>query len=213
MRVTLIGPPGVGKGTQAVKMAAELGCLHVSSGDLLREAISNETEEGVEAKKFVDRGELVPDELIIRMIGKLLKEKGSDGFILDGFPRTVTQAESLDRYLEDCGTPLDFALELYLDDEVIVQRLSGRRIAPGSGRIYHVIFNPPKLEGKCDETGEPLCTRPDDEPDTIRKRLEVYHEKTEPVLDYYRNRGTLRRVSAHGTPDEVFHKIREILNF
>lgn len=194
-------------------MAAESGSLHVSSGDLLREAIANGTDEGIEAKEFMDRGELVPDELIIQMIGRVLKEKGAAGFILDGFPRTVTQAERLDRYLEKCGNPLDCALELYLDDEVIVQRLGGRRIAPGSGRIYHVAFNPPKVEGKCDETGEPLCTRPDDEPDTIRKRLEIYHQKTEPVLDYYRDRGTLRRVSAVGTPDEVLHKIREMLNF
>ncbi len=183
MRIILLGPPGAGKGTQAQFIKEKLGIPQISTGDMLRAAVAAGTELGKKAKKIMDEGGLVPDDLILDLVKERISQPDCEkGFLLDGFPRTVPQAEALKKM----GVRIDAVIEITLDDEEIIRRMSGRRVHPASGRTYHVIFNPPKEEGKDDVTGEPLIQRDDDKEETVRKRLEVYHEQTEPLVEFYR---------------------------
>lgn len=209
MRILLIGPPGVGKGTQAGLLQQETGAVPLASGDIFRAEIKNQTELGLLAKSYSDRGELVPDEVTIRMMGAKLQCQAirDCGFILDGFPRTVGQAEALENLLAEMGLPLDAVVALVVDDEIVVERLSGRRTCPTCGAIYHVSNKPPKVEDVCDQCGSGLVVRADDRPDTIRERLRVFHENTEPVEAWYQNKGLLRRIDGSASRDEVFASI------
>ena len=181
MQIILLGPPGSGKGTHGPRLAEQLNIIAVASGDMFREAISNQTEVGFEAKNYMDKGELVPDETTIRLVTERLTQPDcKNGFILDGFPRTIPQAKALDEEIN-----IDTVINFECTDEVIVQRLSGRRVHPASGRVYHIEHHPPKVEGIDDVTGEPLVQRDDDKPETILNRLEVYNNQTKPLTDYY----------------------------
>lgn len=183
MRIILLGAPGAGKGTQAQFLMGKFGIPQISTGDMLRSAISAGTELGLAAKKVMDEGKLVSDELIIGLVKERITQSDCEnGFLLDGFPRTIPQADAM----KENGIAVDHVLEFDVDDEIIVQRMSGRRVHSASGRVYHVVFNPPKVEGKDDATGDDLSIRPDDEESTVRKRLSIYHEQTKPLVDYYR---------------------------
>lgn len=182
MRVILLGGPGAGKGTQADHICAIYGIPKISTGDMLRAAVSAGTPVGLEAKKVMDAGRLVSDEIILRLVAERLEQADCEnGFLFDGFPRTIPQAEGL----EEAGVTVDRVVEIFVDDDEIVRRMSGRRIHPGSGRSYHIEFNPPKVDGKDDETGEDLIQRDDDVESTVRERLRVYHEQTKPLVGYY----------------------------
>ena len=182
MRILLLGLPGAGKGTQAQFLMSRYGIPQISTGDMLRAAINANTAPGREAKVYMDRGALVPDPLVIELVKERVKEPdAANGFIIDGFPRTIAQADAL----REAGIDMDFVIEIEVDDNEILRRMSGRRIHPASGRSYHVDFNPPKVEGKDDVTGEPLVQRPDDDAATVRKRIETYHGQTKPLVDYY----------------------------
>lgn len=182
MRILLLGLPGAGKGTQAQFLIERYGIPQISTGDMLRAAIKANTAVGQEAKKYMDRGELVPDDLVIELVKERVKQPDCEkGFIIDGFPRNIAQAEAL----RNAGIDIDFVIEVEVDDEEILRRMSGRRVHPGSGRSYHVDFNPPKLQDHDDVTGEPLVRRPDDEPATVKKRIDTYHTQTKPLVNYY----------------------------
>lgn len=190
MKLILLGAPGAGKGTQGENISERLGIPSVSTGNIIRAALKNGTEQGLKAKSYMESGKLVPDEIVIAMLKERIAEDDcKNGFILDGFPRTVPQAEAL----EKMGVEIDKAIEIYVSDEDIEQRLSGRRTC-GCGATYHIVYNPPKVEGICDKCGLELTIRNDDKPETIRERLKTYHEQTEPLKDYYRERGKLRVV-------------------
>jgi adenylate kinase len=210
LNLILLGPPGAGKGTQAGRLREDFGLPYVGTGDLLREHKQSETELGVAAKKYMDNGDLVPDDLVIAMILEKVEEDGKDGFLLDGFPRTIGQAEALGRELESMGRRLTAALLIEAPDETVISRLSGRRVC-SAGHVYHVEDDPPKHEGVCDQDGKPLTRRKDDEPDTIRKRLSTYHAQTEPLKDYYDERGLLRRFDGTRDVTEVHDHIRATL--
>lgn len=183
MRIILLGPPGAGKGTQAAYISERYGIPQIATGDMLRAAVAAGTELGQQAKAVMDRGDLVPDELIIGVVQERIAEPDCEnGFLFDGFPRTLGQADAL----REAGVPIDAVVEIAVDDEQIVHRMSGRRVHPGSGRVYHVEFNPPAIAGEDDETGEPLVQREDDQEDVVRQRLTTYHEQTEPLVEYYR---------------------------
>ena len=183
MRIILLGAPGAGKGTQAQFLSKHFNIQQISTGDMLRAAIAAGTELGKQAKQYMDAGQLVPDEVIVGLVKERIAQPDcANGFLLDGFPRTVAQADAL----KEAGVDIDAVIEIDVPDEVIVERLSGRRVHPASGRTYHIQYNPPKQDGVDDETGEPLIQRDDDKPETIRKRLAVYHEQTAPLVDYYR---------------------------
>jgi adenylate kinase len=187
MRVILLGSPGSGKGTQAKAITEKFHIPQISTGDMLRAAVREGTPLGLEAKKVMDAGQLVSDDIILGLIKeRIARDDCKSGFLLDGFPRTIAQAEGL----EALGVPIDHVVEFVVDDEEIVRRMSGRRVHPGSGRSYHVTFNPPQHEGKDDATGEPLIQRDDDKEETVRKRLQVYHEQTKPLVDYYRRKAS-----------------------
>src|SRR5215203_2872343 len=192
LNLILLGPPGAGKGTQAGRLVEDFGLPYIGTGALLREHKQNETGLGKQAKAYMDAGDLVPDELVIAMILDKVEEDGDDGFLLDGFPRTVGQADALGEELEKLGRRLTAALLVEASDDVVLQRLSGRRQC-SNGHLYHVEFDPPKHDNVCDQDRKPLSRRKDDEPDTIRKRLSTYHKQTEPLRDYYEERGYLRR--------------------
>lgn len=182
MRLILLGAPGAGKGTQAAHITERFGIPQISTGDMLRAAVKAGTPLGLEAKKFMDAGALVPDEVIIGLVKERIKQPdAAKGFLFDGFPRTIPQADAM----KAAGVNIDYVIEVDVDDAEIVKRLSGRRVHPGSGRTYHVAFNPPKVEGKDDVTGEPLIQRDDDKEETVQKRLQVYHSQTKPLVDYY----------------------------
>jgi len=182
MRLILLGPPGAGKGTQAKAICEKYGIPQISTGDMLRAAVSAKTSLGIEAKKVMDAGELVSDDLILQLVkDRICENDCARGYLLDGFPRTITQAEGM----EKLGINVEFVVELQVDDEEIIERMSGRRIHPASGRVYHVEFNPPKTENQDDETGEALIQRDDDAEQTVRKRLDIYHQQTAPLIDYY----------------------------
>jgi adenylate kinase len=204
MRVVLLGPPGAGKGTQARRLAARWSVPQIATGDMLREAVARGTRLGLEARRYMDAGELVPDAVIIGLVReRLAQPDGRKGFVLDGFPRTVAQAEALDQLLEAEGTPLDRVVLFQLVDEELVIRLSGRRVCGSCGRNYHVSFSPPRVAGRCDACGGELSQRTDDEEATVRRRLAVYARDTRPLVDYYRRRGLLSTVSGAGTMDAV----------
>ncbi len=208
MRVALMGPPGVGKGTQAARLTAALGVPHVSTGDILREAIRTATPLGRKAKGFVEGGKLVPDELIGELIAERLgRPDAGRGFVLDGFPRTVEQVGILDRVLGRLGVALDRVIILFAPESEIVRRLGGRRVCPRCNEVFHIESRPPKSAGVCDKCGSALAQRPDDSEDVIRERLAVYGEQTLPVAAAYRERGLLVEIEGTGSPDEVFGRL------
>lgn len=207
MRIVLFGPPGSGKGTQAGILEARYGAVHISTGDILREAVASGSEIGLRAKSYMDRGELVPDEVVIAIAREKLSSIGNDGFVLDGFPRTIPQAEALEAVLGDLGKPLEAVVNLDVDQEELIRRLSGRRVCSRCGEVYHLESKPPRESGKCDKCGGNLVQREDDKPEAIRNRLEVYREQTAPVLDYYRSKGLLRDVVAEGDIDDIAQRI------
>ena len=206
--VVLLGSPGVGKGTQGVRLGRDLGWAHVSTGDLLRAALRDGTPLGTEAGKYMDAGELVPDDVIVDLVREHLASMPSGrGVVFDGFPRTVPQAEALDRVLAGAGRAVSRVCLLEAPDDVLVKRISGRRSSP-DGRVYNVHFDPPLRDGICDETGEPLIHRADDHPDTVRTRLAVYREATAPLVGFYDARGLLARVDGEGGIEEVYEALR-----
>lgn len=210
MRVILVGPPGAGKGTQAEKIVARHGVAHISTGDILRANVKGDTQLGRVAKGYMDRGELVPDDLIIAMMRDRLREEDCQkGFLLDGFPRNTAQAEALDKLLAELGLHLDGVVLLEVSDEVVVQRLCGRRGCKSCGAIYHVAFKPSKEEGKCDQCGGELFQRDDDQESVIRQRLEVYHNQTAPLTDYYERQNLLIRVDGEQPGDGVLDQIEK----
>jgi adenylate kinase len=210
--LVLLGPPGAGKGTQAQRLRDDFDLPYYSTGDILRAAIASETELGKQAKEIVERGDLVPDDLICAVIEERLDSgEADDGFLLDGFPRTVGQAEMLEGALDKRGRSLTAALLIDAPDEEVVRRLSGRRTCAKNGHVYHVDFDPPKNEGVCDQDGSRLVQRDDDKPETVKKRLQVYHDQTEPLIDWYEERGLLRRFDGTRSPEEVNSHIRATL--
>jgi len=211
--IILLGAPGSGKGTQAKKMTTSFAIPQISTGDMLREAVKNGTEMGRKAKVFMDQGGLVPDDVVIGIVGDRLREKDCDkGFILDGFPRTIPQAQALDRTVKELGKEITSVLSLEVDEEEIMERLSGRRTCSGCGAMYHVRFNPPKAEGRCDKCAGTLLQRDDDKEETIRTRLVNYKKSTEPLIEYYRKTGKVHAVKASGDIDAIFDVISRILN-
>ncbi|MBN8867638.1 MAG: adenylate kinase [Solirubrobacterales bacterium] len=213
LNLILLGPPGSGKGTQGERLQEDLEFPYYATGDILRAAVKEGTEVGKAAKEYMDRGDLVPDEVIIGIIADRLESGEADhGFILDGFPRTVPQAEALDSKLTDLGRALTAVILIDADDEEIVRRLSGRRVCQEKGHVYHVEFNPPAEDGVCDVDGSELYTRDDDKPEVVRHRLEQYHEKTAPLVDYYKKQGLLNQVDGADDPDRVSEKIRTLVS-
>jgi adenylate kinase len=210
LNLILLGPPGAGKGTQAERLKDDFGLPYIGTGELLRKHKDEGTELGREAARFMDGGDLVPDELVIRMILEEIEEKGGDGFLLDGYPRSLDQADALSDALEENGRAVTAALLIDVDDETVIQRLSGRRQCR-NGHVYHVLFNPPKNEGFCELDGTKLIQRDDDKPETVKRRLKTYHEKTEPLIDYYDERGLLRRFDGSRDPSEVHDHVRATL--
>ena len=212
MRVVLVGAPGAGKGTQAKYIAKHYDIPAISTGDIFRANIAAKTQLGQEAKRYMDAGDLVPDEVTIGIVrDRLRQDDARDGFLLDGFPRTVRQAEALRDMLDDLDTPLDVVLELQVDDDEVVRRLSGRRTCRQCGRVWHIEFDPPKVEGVCDVDGGELFQRDDDKPETIRRRLHVYTDQTAPLVDFYADAGLLRSITAQGRVGEITHRAIEAL--
>ena len=212
MKIIFFGAPGAGKGTQAEIVSEKLAIPAVSTGAIIREAIKNGTEMGKSAKSFIEQGALVPDEVVIGIIKDRLSEKDCEnGFILDGFPRTIPQAEALTKALADKGEKIDFAINVEVPDESIVNRMSGRRACLTCGATYHIKYNAPAKENVCDTCGAELVLRDDDKPETVLKRLSVYHEQTQPLIDYYKNEGVLREVDGTQDMNKVFDDILAIL--
>jgi adenylate kinase len=210
LNLILLGPPGAGKGTQAARLREDFDLAYIATGDLLREHVKQETELGCEAKAYMDDGKLVPDDLVIAMILEKVEQEGDDGFLLDGFPRNVAQADALWEELEQRGRKLTAALAIEAPDHVVIERLSGRRQC-SNGHLYHVTYDPPKHENRCDQCGKPLRQRDDDQPEVIGKRLATYHEQTEPLKDYYDERSLLRRFDGMRDKVEVHDHIRATL--
>jgi adenylate kinase len=209
LNLILVGPPGAGKGTQAEKLTEDFGLPYFATGNILRAAVADGTELGKKAKEYMDAGELVPDDVIIGVILEALEgEEASDGFLLDGFPRTVPQADALGEALQKVGRKLSGVLLIDVPDDEVVKRLSGRRTCVKSGHTYHVDFDPPKHDEVCDQDGSRLVQRDDDQPDTIRKRLAVYHDQTEPLVEYYEGRDLLRRFDGSRSPTDVHDHVR-----
>jgi adenylate kinase len=212
LNLVLLGPPGSGKGTQGERLQEDLRLPYYATGDILRAAVRDETELGRTAKEYMDRGDLVPDEVIVDVIAERIDSpEAADGFILDGFPRTEPQAEALAARLAELDRGLTGVLLIDVDDEEVVRRLGGRRTCEANGHVFHVEFNPPEKEGVCDLDGSPLVVRDDDKPDVIRHRLDQYHEKTEPLVDYYDRQSLLRRIDGAASPDEVGAEVERTL--
>jgi adenylate kinase len=212
LNLILLGPPGAGKGTQAERLVDDFDLPYYATGDILRAAVKDGTELGREAKEYMDRGELVPDDLITRVVVERLdSEEARDGFLLDGFPRTVPQAEALGEALKRLGRALTAALLIDASDKEVLRRTTGRRICVKSGHVYHVEFDPPKNDGVCDQDGSRLIQRDDDKPETVEKRLAVYHEQTEPVIKWYDDAGLLRRFDGNRSPEDVHDHLRATL--
>ena len=213
MNIILIGPPGAGKGTQAKFITENNNIPQISTGDMLRYNVSNKTILGMNAVKFMDAGELVPDNIILDMMkDRMQKDDCKNGFILDGFPRTTIQAEGLTQLLNELNIKIDYILVLSINDDIIVERMSGRRLHPESGRVYHIKYNPPKKIGFDDITNEKLIIRDDDQESTVRKRLEVYHEQTKPIIDYYKKYNMTHNIMGDDTIDSIKQQINNILN-
>lgn len=211
LNLILLGPPGSGKGTQGERLQEDFDLPYYATGDILRAAVREGTDVGKEAKGYMDRGDLVPDDVIVGVIAERIDQKeAEDGFILDGFPRTEPQAEALGKKLDELGRTVSAAVLIEVDDDEVVRRLGGRRTCP-NGHIFHVDFDPPNEEGVCDVCGEPLGIRDDDKPEVIRHRLETYHSKTEPLIEYYETRGLLKRVDGDRDPEAVTEDIRALL--
>ncbi|WP_077075571.1 adenylate kinase [Aedoeadaptatus urinae] len=209
MRLVILGPPGAGKGTQAASIVDTYQVVHISTGDIFRENIKNATELGKKAKSFMDRGELVPDEVVNEIVvDRLKKPDVAGGFLLDGFPRTVNQAVSLDAALEAMGTKLDRVINIQVASELLINRAVGRRVCPSCGRTYHVTNQKPKVEGICDDDGSELIQRADDTEETVKKRIDVYERQTSPLIDYYKAQGLLLDVDGSKGIDDVFKQIR-----
>lgn len=212
MKIIMLGAPGAGKGTQAKKIAAKYGVPHISTGDIFRANIKNGTELGKKAKTYMDQGLLVPDELVCDLVvDRLAQDDCTKGCILDGFPRTIPQAEALTAALDAKGDKIDYAIDVDVPDENIVKRMGGRRACVGCGATYHLVFAAPAKEGICDTCGAELILRDDDKPETVTKRLNVYHEQTQPLIDYYNGCGILRSVDGTMDMEDVFKAITEIL--
>ena len=212
MKIIMLGAPGAGKGTQAKMIAEKCGIPHISTGDIFRANIKNGTELGAKAKEYMDKGLLVPDELVCDLVVDRIQQADCEkGYILDGFPRTIPQAEALENALNAIEQKLDYAIDIDVPDENIINRMSGRRACVGCGATYHVLFNPTKVEGKCDVCGESLILRDDDKPETVKKRLDVYHTQTQPLIDFYTERKVLVEVDGTQSMDKVFDDIMKIL--
>ena len=212
MKIIMLGAPGAGKGTQAKMIAEKCGIPHISTGDIFRANIKNGTELGAKAKEYMDKGLLVPDELVCDLVVDRIQQADCEkGYILDGFPRTIPQAEALENALNAIEQKLDYAIDIDVPDENIINRMSGRRACAGCGATYHVLFNPTKVEGKCDVCGESLILRDDDKPETVKKRLDVYHTQTQPLIDFYSARKVLVEVDGTQSMDKVFEDIMKIL--
>ena len=212
MKIIMLGAPGAGKGTQAKRIAEKYEIPHISTGDIFRANIKNGTELGMKAKAYMDKGALVPDELTCDLVmDRLAQEDCKNGFVLDGFPRTIPQAKALDSALEKIDAKMDFAVDVDVPDENIVNRMGGRRACLNCGATYHIVFNPTQSEGVCDTCGKQTVLREDDKPETVQKRLFVYHEQTQPLLDYYKEQNILKSVDGTKPMDEVFSDIVAIL--
>ena len=212
MKIVMLGAPGAGKGTQAKKSAGKYGIPHVSTGDIFRANIKNGTKLGMQAKAYMDAGNLVPDEITIGMLlDRIHQEDCEKGYVLDGFPRTIPQAESLTAALKERGESIDYAIDVDVPDENIIRRMSGRRACLSCGATYHIVYNAPKKEGVCDQCGEPLVLRDDDKPETVQNRLNVYHRQTQPLIDYYKKEGVLAQVDGTQDMEQVFQDIVKIL--
>ena len=212
MKIIMLGAPGAGKGTQAKMIAEKYGVPHISTGDIFRANIKNQTELGMEAKKYMDEGKLVPDELTVKiLLDRVAKEDCANGYVLDGFPRTIPQAEVLTEALEKLNDAVDYAIDVDVPDENIVKRMSGRRACLTCGATYHIVHIPPKTENICDKCGSELILRDDDKPETVLNRLKVYHDQTQPLIDYYTKKGILRTVDGTKDMKDVFEDIVKIL--
>ena len=212
MKIIMLGAPGAGKGTQAKKIAAKYDIPHISTGDIFRANIKNGTELGNKAKTYMDQGLLVPDELVVDLVvDRVQQDDCKNGYVLDGFPRTIPQAEALDKALAEFGDKIDYAIDVNVPDENIVKRMGGRRACVGCGATYHLVYAPTKTEGICDVCGKELILRDDDKPETVQKRLNVYHEQTQPLIEYYGKQGILKSVDGTKPMDEVFSAIVGIL--
>lgn len=212
MKIIMLGAPGAGKGTQAKMIAAKYGIPHISTGDIFRANIKNGTELGAKAKEYMDKGLLVPDELVVDLVIDRFKEPDCEkGYVLDGFPRTIPQAEALDKALTAIGESVDYAINVEVPDENIINRMGGRRACVGCGATYHIVYSPTKEEGKCDTCGGELIIRDDDKPETVKNRLSVYHEQTQPLIDYYTNKGIIAEVDGTADMKDVFDAIVKIL--
>ena len=212
MKIIMLGAPGAGKGTQAKMIADKYGVPHVSTGDIFRANIKNGTELGMEAKKYMDQGLLVPDELTVKiLLDRVSQPDCKNGYVLDGFPRTLPQAEVLDKALAELGESIDYAIDVDVPDENIVKRMSGRRACVSCGATYHVVHVPPKKEGICDRCGSELILRDDDKPETVKNRLDVYHKQTQPLIDFYTKKGVLKTVDGTVDMQDVFKAIVAIL--
>ena len=212
MKIIMLGAAGAGKGTQAKQIADKYQIPHISTGDIFRANIKEGTELGTKAKTYMDQGLLVPDELVVELVAdRIVKDDCKNGFVLDGFPRTIPQAEALDEALAKIGEKMDYAVDVDVPDENIINRMGGRRACVNCGSTYHIVNIPTKVEGICDKCGKEVILRDDDKPETVQKRLHVYHEQTQPLIDYYKNQGILRSVDGTRPMDTVFADIVEIL--
>lgn len=212
MKIVMLGAPGAGKGTQAKMIAAGYGLPHVSTGDIFRANVKGGTPLGMEAKAYMDKGELVPDELTVRiLLDRVAQDDCKNGYVLDGFPRTIPQAEVLDAELSKMGEKIDFAIDVEVPDENIIKRMSGRRACVNCGATYHIVHIPPKKEGICDACGSELILRDDDKEETVKNRLEIYHKQTQPLIDFYNNKGVLKEVDGTKDSATVYEDIKKIL--
>lgn len=212
MKIVLLGPPGAGKGTQAKLIVQKYNIPHISTGDIFRKNIKEMTPLGIKAKEYIDKGQLVPDELTVEIVKDRIKQDDcKNGFLLDGFPRTVAQADALNDVLSELGTKLDYVINIKVDENNLIERLSGRRVCPKCGASFHVVFNPPKVEGVCDYCGAEVVQRADDSEETVKNRLSVYNKQTQPLIDYYTKNGLIKNINGEQDINDVFEEICNVL--